>query len=126
MAESSEHQHVSRPRLALAGGGFLGTIAILVIVTLVIVDKPRFGALVGSRFLQTVVGGLLLAAVVMLFGAFTCARGYGWRKTILITWALTGLCSPAFGWIIMLPWAAMIATLPVVIAAFYGLWQRTR
>lgn len=125
-AESAAHHSVSRRWVLAASAGFLGITCILMVVMLVVMDKPRFGGLAGSRFLQTIVIGMLLGAIVMLVSAFNCVRGHGWRKLTLIAWALVGLASPAFGWMIILPWAAMAAFLPVVLVAFYGLWHQAR
>ncbi len=126
ITESAEERQVSRVWLLAACAGFTGIICVLIIATLVVVDKARCGALVGSNFLQMIIGGLLMSAIIMLLGAFRCAKSRDWRKIALIAWALTAVGSPVFGWMIILPWAAMAISSPVVAVALYGLWQRVR
>lgn len=122
----AKHQRVSRSWLLLAGGGLLIITGILIIVALVTVEKTRFADLTGGEFLLTIVGGLFVGALAMLVGTLKCVTGRGWRRITLIAWALLAIGSPAFGWMIILPWLAMAISLPLVIAAYYGLWQQSR
>lgn len=116
----------NRPRgwllLAAAGCGFV--VLALAVSFLVIIDKPRFGAMVGRGFLQIITSGVLIGAVLLLVGAWNLPERKSWRGVTLLVWGLIALTSPAFGFLFLLPWALLAVTLPLVIAILVRQFRR--
>jgi MFS family permease len=115
---------MNRSRLLLAA--MLGCTLVvipLVIVALVVIDKGRFGGLVGSYFLQIVMSGIFFGALMLLVSAWSLHEARNWRGRTLIAWALVALTSPAFGWMFIAPWMLLTLTVPVVISALVSLWR---
>jgi len=97
----------------------------MVVVALVILDKEHFGWLVGSMFLAVVTSGVIVGGLVVLIGAWNLPQRKSWRGITLILWGLIALTSPAFGLMFLLPWGALVALLPVVIAALSTLFKES-
>jgi len=105
--------------LAIAGTGMV--VLTLVTVALVILDKPRFGWLVGSMFLPWITSGVMVGSVLLLVGAWKLPERKRWQGVTLLIWALIALTSPGFGIMFLLPWGVLVLMLPFVIAAFVSL-----
>lgn len=96
-------------------GVALATLA-LVVTGLVLFDKPHFGWLVGSWFLQAITSGVMVGAVLLFIGAFQLPNRTSWRVLTLFAWAAVALLSPLFGLLFLLPWGLLLLSLPLVIA----------
>lgn len=96
----------------------------LVTVGLVLADKPHFGWLVGTLFLQVITCGVLAGALVVLIAAWNLPERKRWQGLTLLAWGLVALVSPAFGFLFLLPWSILALSLPVVIAALIILFKR--
>ncbi|HYC62381.1 MAG TPA: hypothetical protein VEK79_22705 [Thermoanaerobaculia bacterium] len=103
-------------------GSALVTIA-MIVVGLVLVDKPHFGWMVGRSFLLVITSGVMVGSLLVLSAAWMLPNRRHWRNILLMVWALIGLTSPFFGYLFLLPWAILAATLPFVIAALLSLWR---
>jgi hypothetical protein len=112
-----------RAWLLCATGGFAVVAAVLLTTVAVIVDKPRFGWLVGKRFLETIVIALVLGAIAMAIGVWNANTPSDWRRWTLLTWAGIAAVSPAFGLMFVLPWSALALSAPAAIVAMYTLWR---
>jgi hypothetical protein len=93
----------------------------MAITALVVVDKPRFGWLVGTMFLPWITSGVMVGAVLLLVGAWNLPERKRWQGVTLLIWGLIALTSPAFGIMFLLPWGFLVLMLPFVIAAFVSL-----
>jgi hypothetical protein len=114
--------HPTRLWLNLVTAGVAMVVVAMIVVALVLIDKPHFGDLVGPYFLQVITSGVMVGAILVLIGAWKLPDRT-WRRRILLIWALVALTSPAFGIMFLLPWGALVAALPWVVAA---LWQLHR
>jgi len=95
--------------------GFALVLCAMIVVGLVIADKPHFGWLVGGAFLPVITSGVLAGGIVMLIGGFMLPERKTWRGIVLLLWALIAVTSPAFGIMFLLPWALLAVSVPLVI-----------
>jgi MFS family permease len=109
--------------LAMAGCGLV--VLAMAISALVVIDKPRFGWLVGTMFLPAITSGVMVGSILLLIGAWNLPERKRWRGVTLLMWGLIALTSPAFGIMFLLPWGFLVLMLPFVIAAFVGLVRVT-
>jgi len=114
----------SRRGLALATAGVVLVALALVVVLLVIADKPHFGWLVGTWFLPVITGGLFVGAILVAIGAWNLPVRRTWRGVVLFVWALVALTSPLFGLMFLLPWGLLALTLPLVVWILYEARRR--
>jgi MFS family permease len=108
---------------AAAIGCALVVLAMLV-VALVIWDKPQFGWLVGTWFLPFITSGVFVGAAILLVAAWNMPERKTWRGIVLMIWAVIALTSPAFGFLILGPWTLLALSLPVVIWILMGMRGR--
>lgn len=117
-----------RPRrgwlIAAAIGCILVVIA-LVVVALVLIDKPHFGWLVGSMFLPVITSGVLVGSIILFVSILFLPERKSWRGVTLIAWALIALTSPLLGLMFLLPFGVLAISLPLVIAIFMHLFRAT-
>jgi hypothetical protein len=117
-----------RPRrgwlIAAAIGCILVVIALLV-VALVMIDKPHFGWLVGGMFLPTITSGILVGGAILLVSVLFLPERKSWRGLTLLAWALIALTSPLLGLMFLLPFGVLAISLPLVIAIFMHLFRAT-
>lgn len=97
----------------------------MVVVALVLLDKEHFGWLVGSTFLAVITSGVIVGGLVVMVGAWNLPQRKSWRGITLILWGLIAITSPAFGIMFLLPWGALVALLPVVIAVLSTLFRES-
>lgn len=118
-------QKLATPRkwLYVAMAGCALVVLTLIVVALVIVDKPRFGGLVGHSFLQVITSGIFAGAGLLLVGTWNLPRRRSWRSLVLFAWAIVALTSPLFGLLFLLPWGVLALTLPLVIFIFVTLFR---
>jgi hypothetical protein len=109
--------------LWVAVTGFGLVIIGMIVVALVLVDKPLFGGLVGTWFAEIISGGVMAGSVVMLVGTAMLPIRKSWRGYTLFFWALVAVTSPLFGFLFLLPWSVLVLTMPVVIAIFIKLFR---
>jgi hypothetical protein len=95
----------------------------MIVVALVLLDKPHFGFLVGPYFAPIMGGGVFVGAFLVLIAAFMLPEKRTWRGITLIAWALIALTSPAFGFLFLLPWSILVVSLPIVIVILARLWR---
>jgi MFS family permease len=112
-----------RKWLIVSAVGFAMIIIAMIVVALVLVDKPHFGWLVGSMFAQIISSGVIAGSIVLLAGAWNLPERKSWRGWVLIVWALIGLTSPAFGFLFLAPWGVMVLALPVIVWIFITLFR---
>jgi MFS family permease len=98
----------------------------MIVVALVILDKPHFGSLVGTWFLEIITSGLMVGSVLVLVGAWNLPQRKNWRGRLLLAWGVIALTSPAFGLMFLLPWGVLVLTLPVVISILIGAFREAR
>jgi hypothetical protein len=110
-----------RPWLILATVGCAFVVIAMAVVALAIIDKPHFQWLVGSRFLEIITSGVVVGALMLLVGAWKLP--VGWRRRVLLLWSLVALTSPAFGIMFLLPWGALVVSLPLVISILIALFR---
>lgn len=106
----------------------LGVVLVLLgmgVTALVLLDKPHFGFLVGSYFVPVIASGVIVGALLVLAGVTGLPQRKTWRGIALILWGLIAVTSPLFGYLFLLPWAAMLLLLPVAIVALVGLGRQT-
>ena len=115
-----------RKWLLAASVGCALVVVALVVVALVLADKPHFGWLVGTWFLEVLTCGILAGALVLLISAWNLPERKRWQGLTLIAWALVALASPAFGLMFLLPWGVLLLALPLVIAALVILFRQPR
>jgi len=97
----------------------------LAVTVLVLVDKPRFGWLVGSAFLPIIASGVLFGGLAVLIGAWNLSIRKTWRGWALLAWGLVALTSPAFGIMFLLPWTVLVLMLPVVVSILISSFRAT-
>ena len=107
--------------LNLATTGVVLVVIAMAVSALVIVDKPRFGWLVGSAFLPVITSGVIIGGLTVFVSAWMLTQRKTWLGIALILWGLIALTSPAFGFLFLLPWGVLALTLPVIIVALAGL-----
>lgn len=111
---SQSQRRTSRTWLYLAIAGCVLVALALAVTCLVIVDKERFGSLVGPAFLPVITGGLFVGAAMLIVGAWNLPVRRTWRGFVLFFWAAVALTSPLFGLLFLLPWGLLVITLPLV------------
>jgi hypothetical protein len=102
--------------LVLTAAGCAFITAAMLVTALVVLDKPHFGWLVGTFFLEIITSGVMVGSVMLLAGAWNLPQRTQWRGIVLLAWGLVALTSPAFGMLFLLPWGLLALTLPVVVA----------
>jgi len=113
-----EHSYAAVRRrrwLNLAKAGVALVVLTLVAVAWVIFAREQSKDLVGSMFLQTVMAGVFLGAIMVIAAALALPERKTWRGIFLVVWGLIALTSPAFGWLFLFPWGLLALLLPVVI-----------
>jgi hypothetical protein len=119
MSEIALTEPAIRPRRGWLIAAWVGVIMVLIpmlIVAAVLIDKPHFGWMVQSLFLEFVSGGVMAGGLLVLIAAFFLPERKTWRGVTLMLWGLIALTSPGFGLMFLLPWAFVAAGLPLVIA----------
>lgn len=122
----SEFDAASRPPrrwLVVATAGCAAVVLAMVVVALVIADKPHFGWLVGTMFLEIIASGVIAGSIVLLIGAWNLPQRNSWRGRVLLAWGLVALISPAFGLLFLLPWGLLVLSLPLLVAIFITLFR---
>jgi hypothetical protein len=109
--------------LTLTTAGCAMIVLAMIAVALVILDKPHFGWLVGTLFLQVVTSGVLTGSLLFLIGAWKLPNPGRWRRAVLLVWGLIALTSPAFGFLFLLPWSFLVLSLPLVITILIGRYR---
>jgi hypothetical protein len=107
---------MTRTWLYVAAAGCALVMLALVVVGLVLVDKPHFGWLVGTGFLPSITIGVFIGAVLLAVAAWNLPVRRTWRGAVLFVWAAVALTSPLFGIMFLLPWGLLLLSLPVVVA----------
>jgi hypothetical protein len=108
-----------RPRRGWLITAWIGVVMVLIpmlIVAAVIIDKPHFGWIVKSLFLEFISAGVMIGGLLVLLAGFFLPERKTWRGITLILWGLIALTSPGFGLMFLLPWGLVAAALPLVIA----------
>ncbi len=95
-------------------------------IALVMLDKPHFGWMAGTWFLEVISGGMIVGSIVLLIGTLTLPERTTWRGITLIVWGLAGLTSPAFGLLFLLPWGVLALSLPLIIVILVRLFRNRR
>ncbi len=98
-----------------ATGCALITLAMLLAV-LSIVDKEHFRSIVGTAFLGSILGAMILGGLLVLIGTWKLPLRKNWRGWVLFVWGAIALTSPLFGILFLLPWGVLALMLPLVIA----------
>jgi hypothetical protein len=101
--------------LLLATFGCAFVCLAMIVVALVILDKPHFSGMVGANFVPIIASGVFVGAFAVLVAALMLPERRTWRGIALIVWALIAIASPLAGFLFLLPWAVLVATLPLVI-----------
>jgi hypothetical protein len=96
---------------------------VMIVVAVVLIDKPHFGSLVGRNFLAFIISGIFVGALVLLVAAWNLQERRTWRGIVLIVWALIALTSPGFGYLFLGPWAVLALSLPLVIFILVGAYR---
>jgi len=109
--------------LYLASTGVALVVLALIVIALVLFDKPQFGGLVGSMFLPIVTSGVLTGAILVLIGTWNLPERTTWRGWTLTAWALVALGSPLMGIMFMLPFGLLAIATPLVIAILMRLFR---
>ena len=125
----SESMTAVRPRpvwLIVATIGCSLIVLAMAVVALVLFDKPHFGWLVGTWFLEIISSGVIVGSIVLLLGAWNLPERKSWRGVLLLVWGLVALTSPAFGIMFLLPWGLLALSLPFVVAILITLFRRRR
>ncbi len=107
--------------LRIAVVGCVLVVLAMLAAALVLVDKERFGWLVGSTFVQVLASGVTVGGLAVLAGAAMLPERKSWRGLTLMAWGAIALTSPFFGFLFLLPWGVLALSLPVVVAALRGL-----
>jgi hypothetical protein len=110
----------------VATAGCAVVFLVLALSLLVLFDKPHFGSLVGSTFLQIIIGSIFLAALAVAVAAVQLRANRTWRWIVLLVWALIALTSPAFGFLFLLPWAVLALMSPLVVISLVDFWRGVR
>jgi MFS family permease len=119
MPDNSDRVQTPRARrgwLLLATIGCAFVCVAMIVVALVIIDKPRFNDMVGASFLPLITSGVFIGAFAVLIAALMLPERRTWRGIALIVWSLIAIASPLAGFLFLLPWALLAVTLPLVIA----------
>jgi hypothetical protein len=115
----SEIAITESPRRGWVIAAWIGCVMVLIpmlVVAAVIVDKPHFGWLVKSLFLEFISGGVMVGGLLVFIAAWFLPERKTWRGITLMLWAVIALTSPAFGLMFLLPWGLVAIALPLVIA----------
>jgi hypothetical protein len=107
------------PRRGWVIAAWIGSVMVLIpmlVVAAVIIDKPHFGWLVKSLFLEFISGGVMVGGLLVFIAAWFLPERKTWRGITLMLWAVIALTSPAFGLMFLLPWGLVAIALPFVIA----------
>lgn len=126
MTEPRPHRTWPYTWLYTAAAGCALVVLTQVVVALVILDKPRFGWLVGSQFLQVITVSIFIGAALVLVAAWKLPERKTWRGIVLMVWALIALTSPLFGILFLLPWGVLVLMLPVVVSILITLFRAAR
>jgi hypothetical protein len=113
------NEPAARPRRGWLIAAWIGVVMVLIpmlIVAAVLIDKPHFGWMVQSLFLEFVSGGVMAGGLLVLIAAFFLPERKTWRGITLMVWGLIALTSPGFGLMFLLPWGLVAVGLPLVIA----------
>jgi hypothetical protein len=108
-----------RPRRGWLIAAWIGLVMVLIpmlVVAAVIIDKPHFGWMVKSLFLEFISGGVMVGGLLVLIAAWFLPGRKTWRGVTLMLWGLIALTSPGFGLMFLLPWGLVALGLPLVIA----------
>jgi hypothetical protein len=108
-----------RPRRGWVIAAWIGVVIVLIpmlVVAAVIIDKPHFGWMVKSLFLEFISAGVMIGGLLVLLAGFFLPERKTWRGITLMLWGLIALTSPGFGMMFLLPWGLVAAALPLVIA----------
>jgi hypothetical protein len=119
MSEIAMNESVVRPRRAWLITAWIGVVMVLIamlVVAAVIIDKPHFGWMVKSLFLEFISAGVMVGGLLVLLAGFFLPERKTWRGITLMLWGLIALTSPGFGLMFLLPWGLVAAALPLVIA----------
>lgn len=106
--------------MILVATGFAMVMVAIIVVCLVIIAKAQFQWLVGSAFLGSIVGLVLLGGLLMLVATFMLPDRWSWRSILVIVWSLIAVTSPLFGIMFLMPWAVLLFASPFVVMV---LWQ---
>ena len=110
--------------LILTTAGCVLVLLALLMIGLVLIDKPTFGGMVGPAFLPIITSGVMTGAVLMLVGVWNLPDRKSWRGWTLTIWALVSLTSPALGVMAIAPLGLVALASPLVIAILIGLFRR--
>jgi hypothetical protein len=108
-----------RPRRGWVIAAWAGMVMVLItilVVAAVILDKPHFGWMVKSLFLEFISAGVMIGGLLVLLAGFFLPERKTGRGITLMLWGLIALTSPGFGLMFLLPWGLVAAALPLVIA----------
>jgi len=108
-----------RPRRGWVIAAWIGVVMVLIpmlIVAAVIIDKPHFGWMVKSLFLEFISAGVMIGGLLVFIAAWFLPERKTWRGITLMLWALVALTSPGFGILFLFPWGIVALGLPLVIA----------
>lgn len=111
--------------IAATVGASLSVLA-MATVALVMLDKPHFGWMVGTWFLDIISAGMMVGGFVLILGAWNLPERKSWRGILLLVWGLVALSSPAFGIMFLLPWGFLALSLPFVVAVLIALFRKQR
>ncbi|HET7436521.1 MAG TPA: hypothetical protein VFN10_17565 [Thermoanaerobaculia bacterium] len=120
MAESASPK---RLWLIVTATGCVLVVLAMIVVTLVLVDKPHFGELVGKYFAEVMSAGMMVGSAIVLLGVWNLPNRTSWRSLTLMAWGLIGLTSPVFGFLFLLPWGVLALMLPLVVVILRSLFR---
>jgi hypothetical protein len=106
------------PRRGWVIAAWIGVVMVLIpmlVVAAVIIDKPHFGWMVKSLFLEFVSAGVMIGGLLVFLSAWFLPERNTWRGITLMLWGLIALTSPGFGLMFLLPWGLAALGLPLVI-----------
>ena len=106
-------------------GVALSALAMLA-VALVMLDKPHFGWMIGTYFLEIISAGMMVGGFLLFLSVWFLPERKSWRGITLLLWGLAALTSPAFGIVFLFPWAVLAVTLPLVIVILNRLYRTRR
>jgi len=108
-----------RPRRGWLITAWIGVVMVVIamlVVAAVMIDKPLFGWLVKSLFLEFISAGVMVGGLLVFIAAWFLPERKTWRGITLMLWGLIALTSPGFGLLFLFPWGIVAAALPLVIA----------
>jgi hypothetical protein len=108
-----------RPRRGWVIAAWIGVVMVLIpilVVAAVLIDKPHFGWMVKSLFLEFISAGVMIGGLLVFLAAWFLPERKTWRGITLMLWGLIALTSPGFGLMFLLPWGLVALGLPLVIA----------